>query len=186
MPNIYKPPQGLITELITDPNTRQAFDMVNKRVSTLEGASKKLNKQFSDPCAAFNISNNSTLFDVPGLSIGIKSTGNPVFVGLQFAPAAFGTGVALNAQNLSNNGVVNTGLAIVRIGNGSNKVIGQALFYLDNGTGAGLPLLICNPTQAYGFDDVAAGTYNYKVQIALTPVSTNLLIQGVQLVAYEL
>lgn len=186
MPNIYKPPQGLITELITDPNTRQAFDMVNKRLNNLESSKLKINRQFSDPCPSLTVSNNSGLIDVPNLNLGIKSSGNPVFLGLQFSPAAFQSGVTLFASNLSNNGVINTGIVIVRIDSGGNSVVGQGLFYLDNGTGAGMPTMICNPTQVYGFDTMPAGAYNYKVQVAITPASSQLIVEGVQLVAYEL
>lgn len=115
-----------------------------------------------------------SLTDVTNLSVNITTQGGAVFLGLQ--PDSSG-----NANLIVANGgsPVTFMLRVIR---DSTTVTNSMTFF--------------NPTSGFnlsqtcgiffGLDPVAAGTYNYKVQVQLTSGTGNITIGYLQLVAYEI
>lgn len=138
-----------------------------------------LNKKTSSSCGAFSTTATS-LTDITNLTVTITTAGGPVFVGLvpdgdQNTPADIAV-----ATNSSGTTAIST-WAIVR----DSTRIGVYTLGIQPTSTTGVHSIEMPPCALSTIDDVAAGTYVYKVQVQVSGVNQTALADQCKLVAYE-
>lgn len=172
--------QTIPSELITDPAVQDAIDQINRRFQTDELRLNSYASFSSSDCPSTLVSGPSSAFKIiPALSVPLPTHGRDVFVGLQYDPTL---PTQIGALSVSATG----GAAIVVtyrfLRDGSPAYVAQLLFQSAGSYQMGLL-----PGSFWFIDrNVPVGAHYYDFQVLVTNANTNFLINGVQLVAYEL
>jgi hypothetical protein len=122
----------------------------------------------------------ATLVDVTSLSISITTTGRPVIIGLTRDGSGSGGGFYVEA-------VTPTAAATIAILRDSTEVYKDFISFSQNYSGvASGTAQFSAPLSLISIDAPAAGTYTYKVQVALNNGSFLSVAANVNIFAYEL
>lgn len=140
-----------------------------------------LNRQISSTCNAFTTAN-TALTDVTNLTVTITTAGQPVWIGL----VDEATGNTSTIASIITGARFNTGISVAIL-RGSTTIYTTQVAV--GGVSAAAPPFMeidVPASSVFQIDEVAAGTYTYKVQIAAAAGSQSAACSRVKLYAYEM
>lgn len=138
-----------------------------------------LGQQVSSSCGTFTTTSQSSVA-VTNLSVSITTSGRPVFVGL-IEDGSLSS--IIQISTISGTAFSNTSfLGFLRAG----SLITLSEFGSGNDATAARPELLLSAGSFWYIDVVGAGTYIYSVKVNTVASNIQLLIQNIQLIAYEL
>jgi hypothetical protein len=162
---------------LNDPNgianarTRSTTSVSTSTISVLEGG-----VAVSSGCGAFT-SSSASYTDVTNLTVTIKTSGRPVFVGLVSDPTDNNT---LGIQGVS----VTQASARVKLLRGTTTIAIYTVESANTAASATINLFV-PASSVHAIDAVSAGTYVYKVQVQKV-AGTTVFCAYAKMVAYEL
>jgi hypothetical protein len=163
---------------IADSDAVTTAKILNANVTKAKLASVGQQKSTTRGSAFSTVS--ATLVDVTSLSISITTTGRPVIIGLTRDGSGSGGGFYVEA-------VTPTAAATIAILRDSTEVYKDFISFSQNYSGvASGTAQFSAPLSLISIDAPAAGTYTYKVQVALNNGSFLSVAANVNIFAYEL